>query len=76
METNTSFRSGSTDSAYVSPKAPTDLKVSGESDVEVPFLDYRSEHKRPFCADFFDLGDIGNDSVYEDDIGQIEGYLK
>ena len=75
METNTSFRSGSTDTAYVSPKAPN-VKVGGESDVEVPFLDYRSEHKKPFCADFFDLGDIGNDSVYDDDIGQIEGYLK
>lgn len=78
METNTSFRSAQTSTPVSVPKTVDnkDIKVSGESDVEVPFLDYRSEHKRPFCADFFDLGDIGNDSVYEDDIGEIESYLK
>ncbi len=78
METNTSFRSAQTSTPVSIPKTVDnkDIKVSGESDIEVPFLDYRSEHKRPFCADFFDLGDIGNDSIYDDDIGQIEGYLK
>jgi len=78
METNTSFRSAQTSTPVSVPKTVDnkDIKVSGESDIEVPFLDYRSEHKKPFCADFFGLGDIGNDSVYEDDISQIEGYLK
>lgn len=61
--------------AFESPKAP-EVKVSGESNVEVPFLDYRSEHKKPFCADFFELGDMSNESVYDDDIGEIEDYLK
>jgi hypothetical protein len=61
--------------AFESPKPP-DVKVGGESSIEVPFLDYRSEHKKSFCADFFELGDMGNESVYDDDIGEIEGYLK
>jgi hypothetical protein len=53
-----------------------DIKVSGESNIEVPYLDYRSEHKKPFCADFFELGEFGDNSVYDDDIGEIENYLK
>ena len=57
METNTTFRSGSTETVYEAQKAPKDIKVGGESNVEVPFLDYKSEHKRPFCADFFKLGE-------------------
>lgn len=63
METNTSFMSAQTSTPVSVPKTVDnkDIKVSGESDIEVPFLDYRSEHKKPFCADFFDLGDIGND---------------
>lgn len=78
METNTTFRSAQTSTTQSVPKTADnkDINVGGESDIEVPFLDYRSEHKKPFCADFFGLGDIGNDSVYDDDIGQIEGYLK
>jgi hypothetical protein len=61
--------------AYESPKVG-EVKVGGETSVEVPFLDYKSEHKRPFCADFFELGEMGGESVYDDDIGQIEEYLK
>jgi hypothetical protein len=74
----TEFRSAQVSTPTVVPKTVknNDLKVSGDSNVEVPFLDYRSEHKRPFCADFFELGELGNDNVYEDDIGQIESYLK
>ena len=72
------FKSPSTPTPIVVPKTVDnkDLKVSGDSDIEVPFLDYRSEHKVPFCADFFELGEQGNSEVYEDDIGVIEGYLK
>lgn len=76
METNTNFRSAPSDTPYEAPKAPKDIKVGGESDIEVPYLDYRSEHKRPFCADFFELGEQGNSEVYEDDIGVIEDYMK
>lgn len=78
METNTTFRSAQTSTTQSVPKTADnkDINVGGESDIEVPFLDYRSEHKRPFCADFFDLGDIGNNEVYSDDIGEIESYLK
>ena len=74
----TEFRSGQSTAPAVVPAMVDnkDIKVSGESNVEVPFLDYRSEHKRPFCADFFELGDSGNSDVYDDDIGQIESYLK
>jgi len=78
METNTSFRSAQTSTPVSVPKTVDnkDIKVSGESDIEVPFLDYRSEHKRPFCADFFELGEQGNSEIYSDDIGVIEGYIK
>ena len=74
----TEFRSGQSTAPAVVPAMVDnkDIKVSGESNIEVPFLDYRSEHKRPFCADFFELGDSGNSDVYDDDIGQIESYLK
>lgn len=74
----TEFRSPVTNTQTVVPSMVdnNDLKVSGESNVEVPFLDYRSEHKRPFCADFFELGDTGNSEIYDDDIGEIESYLK
>jgi hypothetical protein len=61
--------------AFESPQAP-EVKVGGESNIEVPFLDYKSEHKKPFCADFFELGEMSNESVYDDDIGEIEDYLK
>ena len=72
------FRSEQIDTPVVVPKTASnkEIKVSGDSDVEVPFLDYRSEHKIPFCADFFELGEQGNSEVYDDDIGEIEGYLK
>ena len=72
------FKSPSTPRTTTAPKtvANKDLKVSGDSDVEVPFLDYRSEHKTPFCADFFDLGEHGSNEIYNDDIGVIEEYLK
>lgn len=78
METNTTFRSAQTSTTQSVPKTADnkDINVGGESDIEVPFLDYRSEHKRPFCADFFELGEQGNEEVYEDDIGEIESYLK
>lgn len=76
--TNTVFRSAQAPTTQSVPQTvdSKDTLVSGESSIEVPFLDYRSEHKRPFCADFFDLGDIGNSEVYSDDIGEIESYLK
>jgi len=74
----TEFRSAQVPTPTVVPTMAEnkDIKVSGESNVEVPFLDYRSEHKRPFCADFFELGEQGNSEVYDDDIGVIEGYMK
>lgn len=74
----TEFRSAQVSTPTVVPAMADnkDIKVSGDSSIEVPFLDYRSEHKRPFCADFFELGEQGNSEVYDDDIGVIEGYLK
>lgn len=76
--TNSTFRAAQAPTTQSVPQSvdSKDTLVSGESNIEVPFLDYRSEHKRPFCADFFDLGDSGNSEVYSDDIGQIESYLK
>jgi hypothetical protein len=74
----TEFRSPVSTTPTVVPATvdSKEVKVSGDSNVEVPFLDYRSEYKKPFCADFFELGDIGDNSIYDDDIGKIETYLK
>jgi len=42
--------------------------------VEVPYTSYESEHKKPFIADHYELGEAYTE--FSDEIGEIEGYFK
>lgn len=48
------------------------------SDVEVPYLDYESQHGKPYLADLYELGSYWNDRTngFIDEVSAIEGYLQ
>jgi len=52
--------------------------VSGESRVEVPYLDYEKEYGRPHTVDYFKLGDSWNDPMggFSKEVALIEEYLQ
>lgn len=63
------------------PTKPNEEKITPHSntdasEVEVPFSSYKQEHKKPYTAEYFKLGDVWNaDSGFSDDVEKIEQYF-
>lgn len=49
----------------------------GIIDIEVPYLDYDTQHPRPFIADYFNLGDTWNDPIggFPKEVSIIKEYI-
>lgn len=76
MDDNVTFRVENKNT----PQTTTDRAVKNNEpttvrqvDEDVPYTAYHSEHKHPFLADYFELGDHWDEF---DEIMDIEGYFK
>lgn len=60
------------------PEMKDDKAISADKKVEPPFTSYRQVEGKPYTVEHFELGDYWNDPEggFEEEIGQIEGYLK
>jgi hypothetical protein len=74
---DTTFRS-STIPVETAPRATVDPKVTQTTSSEVPYLDFETEHGKPFVVDYFQLGDRWMDETggFSKEVGMIESYFK
>lgn len=59
-------------------KIKTPPQTKTEDEIEVPYLDYKQYHNRPYIADHFKLGDTWEDQIggFSKEIESIEEYIK
>jgi hypothetical protein len=57
--------------------APDKSGTNPKAEVEVPYLDYKNEHKKPFSVDYFELGNLWDDrdGGFKSEISIIEDYM-
>lgn len=57
--------------------SPDTSGTNRSSGVEVPYLDYQNEHKKPFSVDYFELGNLWDDrdGGFKSEISIIEDYM-
>jgi len=55
-------------------KTPSSLPIVSTDTVEVPFLDYQTQHGHPLAVDYFNLGDKWED-VFSQEVGLIDVYF-
>lgn len=76
---DTVFKSMATEpSQPVSLPESKDASMANTSHVDVPYLDYHTEHGKPYTTDYFELGDHWQDMQggFPREIEQIESYLE
>jgi hypothetical protein len=67
--------------AQTTPATPTQkadtTSTSKTADVPVPYLDYKSEHHKPFTVEYFELGNMWDDKDggFTSEIDIIEDYM-
>lgn len=75
---DTIFRAPTQTSAASLPEGKTSDAQPIVNNIEVPYLDYSTEHNHPFLVDRYNLGSTWNDPVggFTKEISTIENYIE
>lgn len=71
---DTTFRTKSTSAPEVAPVATKSDATFNESEIEVPYTDYRRMKGHSHSVDYFGLGD--NYDVFSNEINEIDTYFR
>ena len=75
MSFKTSSSSATAQAQYAAPAQPGDGSTTEQSDVVVPFTEYRNVNKLPLTADYIDAKLTWDEADMVDDVMAVEDYL-
>lgn len=61
---------------YADPPKEGDGSTTLRADVEVPFTDFRNEHKLPYTAKYLGIETVWDEDDMADDVMRIENYVE
>jgi hypothetical protein len=76
--TDTTFRTPSPVSSPAEPPKGNNSPTTQDSKIEVPYMDYETEHGKPYLVDYFNLGPRWQDDMggFPTEVATIESYFQ